>query len=61
MDKKEIAERKEAGRRAAEVASEGGEITVEEKPYGQTSAKVYPYTYWYVKGWNDFVKAQSVS
>lgn len=57
MNKNEVKVRRDAGWRAAELASENGEIDVEEKPYGQTSEKVYPYTYWYVKGWNDFVSS----
>jgi len=56
MNKSEIKERKEAGRRAAELASNSGEVAIDEKPFGQTSEDVYPYTYWYVVGWNEYVK-----
>lgn len=50
-----IALRTEAGRQAALNDSSDGELEIEEKPVGQTSAEVYPYTYWWVKGYNDQV------
>ena len=47
-------EQYDAGRTAAAKASNDGEIALEDKPFGQTSPEVYPFTYWYVKGWNDY-------
>lgn len=29
------------------------------KPFGQTSEDVYPYTFWWVKGYNQFVEEQT--
>lgn len=43
------------GKRAAMIAVKVDGEVIEEKPYGQTSEDVYPYTYWWVKGWNDAV------
>ncbi|QDH84897.1 hypothetical protein SEA_Phreeze_33 [Mycobacterium phage Phreeze] len=48
-------QRKEAGRQAARAhLSKAG--NVEAKPVGNTSATEYPYTYWYVVGWNEVVE-----
>lgn len=46
----DIEERKQLGREAA-IEREA----TEHKPYGQTSETVYPYTYWWVKGFNEQV------
>ena len=54
-DKEAIASRFEAGRQAAHNDSSGGEIDIDEKPFGQTSPEVYPYTHYWVKGYNDYV------
>lgn len=48
-------ERKEAGRQAAQAVLDSTG-TVERKPVGNTSATEYPYTYWYVVGWNEIVE-----
>ena len=58
MNESQAEERREAGRRAAELASENNTIAIEAKPYGQTTPEIYPYTYWWVKGWNDFIGAE---
>ncbi|AYB69898.1 hypothetical protein SEA_LITTLELAF_94 [Mycobacterium phage LittleLaf] len=49
----DIEARIEAGRSAAESAAAHG--PVEHKPFGQTSPVIYPYTYWYVYGYNQYV------
>jgi hypothetical protein len=46
----------EEGWQAAKNASHGGEVAIDKKPFGQTSETVYPYTYWWVKGWNAAVE-----
>lgn len=54
--------RQEEGRRAALIAAKIDGDKVERKEFGQTSPEVYPYTYWFVKGWNrgvDELAAQS--
>lgn len=43
-------ERKRAGRAAA-IA----ERATQRKPTGQTSPEVYPYTYWWIVGYNEQV------
>jgi hypothetical protein len=45
----------EAGRQAALNDSSNGEISIDEKPSGQTSEEVYPYTYYWVQGYNSQV------
>lgn len=45
-----IEERKQAGRDAANAAN-----ATEPKPFGQTSESTYPYTYWYLVGYNETV------
>lgn len=46
-------ERKEAGRQSALAAG-----ATEPKPVGDTSATNYPYTYWFVVGWNEVIAEQ---
>lgn len=46
-----IDERKAAGRAAAQA-----EQATKPKPFGQTSPTAFPYTYWYVVGYNDWVE-----
>lgn len=48
-----IEERLEAGRNAAIAQN-----ATETKPFGQTSEENYPYTYWYIKGFNEVVEGQ---
>lgn len=49
-----IAERKQEGHDAAAAAN-----ATEPKPYGQTSDTCYPYTYWWLVGYNEFVAQQA--
>lgn len=35
------------------------ENATEPKPFGQTSEEVYPYTYWWIIGYNQYVEARS--
>ncbi|EFG75296.1 hypothetical protein HMPREF0591_4796 [Mycobacterium parascrofulaceum ATCC BAA-614] len=51
-----ISARKQAGRDAATAAN-----ATEPKPYGQTSENNYPYTYWWLKGYNDAVAEVAVA
>lgn len=53
-------ERMEAGRQqaAADKAGLKKNQSLKEKPVGQTSETVYPYTYWWVRGYNEFVSEQ---
>lgn len=56
-DDVDIDERKSAGRAAAIAAG-----ATEHKPFGQTSPESYPFTYWFVVGFNegvDELEAQS--
>lgn len=48
----DIEARKAAGRKAAEDAG-----ATEPKPVGATSPELYPYTYWYVIGYNEYVES----
>lgn len=48
----DIEARKQSGRDAAIEAG-----ATEPKPYGQTSENVYPYTYWFIVGYNEAVSA----
>ena len=50
----------EAGRQAAANNSNDGEIGIDEKPTGQTSEDVYPYTYWWVVGYNQYVNNEEI-
>lgn len=50
----DIEERKRAGRDAA-IATNATEM----KPTGQTSPEVYPFTYWWVVGYNEAVEDAS--
>ena len=47
-------EQYDAGLEAAKAAK-----ATTPKPYGQTSPDNYSFTYWYVKGWNDFVEGKA--
>lgn len=51
MTDDEIERRKEQGRQAAREAQ-----ATELKPTGQTSSDNYPYTYWYMIGYNEAVE-----
>lgn len=53
-----IALRVEAGRQSAANDSSNGEIEIDEKPTGQTSEEVYPYTYHWVRGYNQYVNGE---
>lgn len=46
-----IEERQQAGRAAAIAAN-----ATEPKQYGQTSENWHPYTYWWLKGYNEAVE-----
>lgn len=46
----DVESRKQAGRSAALA-----EHATEHKPMGQTSPELYPFTYWYVVGYNEAV------
>lgn len=46
----DIEQRKQDGRAAAIADS-----ATEPKPFGQTSENTYPYTYWYLVGYNEAV------
>ena len=48
----DIEERRQAGRDAA--TADGA---TEVKPFGQTSESNYPYTYWWIVGYNETVQA----
>ncbi len=50
----DIQARKDAGRLAAQ-----DEQATEHKPVGNTSPENFPYTYWYVIGYNEYVDEQS--
>lgn len=52
-------ERKQAGRARAAADITAG-ITTEAKEFGQTSATVYPYTYWWIVGYNEAVAEAGV-
>lgn len=52
MNPEEIAQRIEAGKEAARDAK-----AKEHKPFGQTSEDNYPWTYWWIKGYNEQVDA----
>ena len=52
MEQAEAQERFDAGYRQAELHSRDG--LIEEKPYGQTTPDNYPWTYWWIKGYNTF-------
>lgn len=47
-----IEERKQAGRDTAAARN-----ATEPKPFGQTSETTYPYTYWWLVGYNEAVAA----
>ena len=49
----DIEARKKAGHDAAREAK-----AMERKPFGQTSPDNYPYTYWWIVGYNEVVKAR---
>lgn len=51
MHADEIKARIAAGYESAETLH-----ATELKPFGQTSEDVYPYTYWWVKGYNQYVE-----
>lgn len=51
-DEVDAQRRQEAGRRAALIAARVDGEQVAEKPTGDTSPDNYPYTYWWVVGWN---------
>ncbi|BCO56100.1 hypothetical protein MINTM005_13440 [Mycobacterium intracellulare] len=53
-DNSQIQERLDSGAQAARDQS-----ATEHKQYGQTSETVYPYTYWWIKGFNDAIDAGS--
>jgi hypothetical protein len=50
LDRVDVEERKLAGHDAAYERT-----ATEHKPFGQTSETVYPYTYWWVVGFNEAV------
>lgn len=50
MEQDEIETRKQLGRLRAMASG-----ATEPKSYGQTSPEVYPYTYWWIVGYNEIV------
>lgn len=53
MDRLDIEARLQTGYDTAK-----SENATETKPFGQTSEELYPYTYWFVKGYNAFVEGK---